>query len=219
MKLISLCKRVFNLFEARRIPRHWKDIERFPEAWSARIELMAAFAPPGSTVVDVGCGPMRLRRYLRDCTYIPLDYCDRGPGTIVCDLNKEPLPKLEVDCIFVSGCLEYLERPHAFIAQVATCCRLCIISYCATDHVSNVAFRARNAWVNHLSQQEVLESFRAAGMSLTSQAIHGDNGIFVFERLERLLDTPAILTMGKGASGAQIPLPGAEGLRSTPPRQ
>ena len=182
-KLRSALRRLLGIGTATKQARSWRDVERFPEAWSGRIQVMAEHVTPGSSVADMGCGPMRLRRYIRDCAYIPVDYCDRGPGTVICDFNKDTFPALEVDCIFVSGCLEYVDLPEEFIKNISNSCRRCVISYCSVDYSADIESRAHAGWVNHLTEQELITLFRVRGMELVHRSIYGtENSIFVFKR-------------------------------------
>ena len=72
--------------------REWKDIEYFEDNWINRTRMMAGFLPKNVSVMDLGCG----KRWLQDIhpisEYIPVDYCDRGPGTLLCDFNKKEFP-------------------------------------------------------------------------------------------------------------------------------
>ncbi|MBI4336019.1 MAG: hypothetical protein HY589_05130 [Candidatus Omnitrophica bacterium] len=42
----------------------WNSLKNFSPAWESRIRLIAGFIPPGSRVVDVGCGRRLLERYI-----------------------------------------------------------------------------------------------------------------------------------------------------------
>ncbi|MBK9568932.1 MAG: hypothetical protein IPO53_02690 [Chitinophagaceae bacterium] len=59
----SLPGRIFNklnLFFKKE--KKWQDIEYFDDKWKERIEQMARFIKNGSSVIDLGCGPMWLKR-------------------------------------------------------------------------------------------------------------------------------------------------------------
>ena len=147
----------------------WKDIEYFDETWKNRIRQMAAFVPPNSRVLDLGCGEMRLRGFLKDCVYIPVDYRARSPETIVCDFNRGEFPDVRADVSFVSGCLEYIENPAWFIGQIAIHSNICVISYCSIEHFNDPAERAALAWKNSFDAKDVVALFMAKNMRVTAQ--------------------------------------------------
>jgi hypothetical protein len=65
---------------------------------------MVAPVPAGSTVIDVGAGRMAARSLLPPgCTYVPMDMVARDPSTVVCDLNRGPLPELTADWVLMCG--------------------------------------------------------------------------------------------------------------------
>jgi hypothetical protein len=164
------------------IPATWKDIEYFDETWKNRIRQMAGFIPPKSRVLDLGCGEMRLREFLKHCVYIPVDYMARGPETIVCDFNRGEFPNVPADVSFVSGCLEYIENPSWFIGQIAAHSQICVISYCSIEHFDDPSQRAAAAWKNSFDAQEVISLFLAKGMTLSARTFlpESKNTVFRF---------------------------------------
>jgi hypothetical protein len=115
--------------------------------------------------------------------YVPVDYTDRGPGTVVCDFNKRQFPDIQADVAFVSGCLEYVEDYRWFAEQVAQHVTRCILSYCTTDAFPRLEERRQYAWVNALSRQQVIELFGQAGMRLLIETRYEQKtSVFVFGR-------------------------------------
>ena len=100
--------------------RRWKALQHHEQWWDERTEEMARLIPPGSIIIEFGAGRRQLERFLPPgCKYVPSNLVDRGPGTIVCDLNRLPLPDLRHLCLNVAvfgGVLEY-------VADVAPCSR------------------------------------------------------------------------------------------------
>src|SRR5262249_34942190 len=92
--------------------RRWMDPRSLHARWEPRTKIVAALVPDNSRVIEFGAGNRILERYLDpSCTYVPSDMVDRGPGTIVCDLNQRPLPDLGqnvYDVAVLIGVLEYL---------------------------------------------------------------------------------------------------------------
>src|SRR5438105_15076772 len=73
----------------------WSNPENLERRWDLRTRQLAQLIPKDSTVVEFGAGRRQLELYLDpSCAYVPSDLTDRGPGTIVCDLNRRPLPAL-----------------------------------------------------------------------------------------------------------------------------
>ena len=162
----------------------WQDIERFNPSWSLRIQSMAgAIVDSDRKVVDLGCGPMWLKEVLPPgIKYIGVDYKSRGPDTIVCDFNAFQFPEMDADVFFVSGCLEYVEDYEWFIERIATKGRKCIISYCCAGNTPEKKYRAKNAWVNHLSHENIVSIFNANEMTLRETwQVDSVNTCFVFE--------------------------------------
>jgi len=165
--------------------KNWKDIEYFDDAWKKRIKLMATFIPDNKTITDLGCGKMWLKEYINDknIKYIPVDYKNRGNNTIICDFNKHEFPTNESDIAFVSGCLEYVIDPEWFVNKISENNKLCIISYCTTDHYNNMTIRKANAWKNNLSKNELINLFRKSKMLLINETItNTKNTIFIFKK-------------------------------------
>ena len=76
----------------------WADTRNILEVWEPRTKQVAALVPNNSRVIEFGAGNRNLERYLDpSCTYVPSDLVDRGPGTIVCDLNKGGLFQTSVN--------------------------------------------------------------------------------------------------------------------------
>src|ERR1700743_3487879 len=92
--------------------RRWADTKNIYRSWEPRTKLVATLVPDNSRVIEFGAGRRVLERYLDpSCTYVPSDIVDRGPRTIVCDLNQRPLPDLGAgvyDVAVILGVLEYV---------------------------------------------------------------------------------------------------------------
>lgn len=147
--------------------------------------MMAAhIGPADGPVLDVGCGPMWLKQFLPEgVAYIGLDYRSRGEGSIVCDLNLQPLPQTGARTFFISGCLEYLEKPEAFIADVGALGRKCIVSYCGLEDFPDIAEREKRGWKNNLTIPQLMDLFGRNGMhNRFLSYTKSRNAVMVFER-------------------------------------
>jgi len=164
--------------------KEWKDHEYFDITWRKRIELMSKYIPKDSSVMDLGCGKMWLKESVMMEKYIPVDYCDRGEGTLIFDFNKKEFPEeIDVDVAFVSGCLEYVEDPRWFISKIRTSASSCIISYCSTDEVPSLEVRRELSWANHLSREDLITYFREVDMKLVKESFYSpSNNIFYFSK-------------------------------------
>ena len=113
--------------------RRWADPSNIFAAWEPRNKQLAALVPKNSRVIEFGAGRRVFERHLDpSCTYVPSDIVDRGPGTLVFDLNERPLPDLGADrhdvAVF-SGVLEYVRDVPSLIDWLATCVTGCVLTY------------------------------------------------------------------------------------------
>ena len=92
-------------------------LARQRQGWKKRAEMMAKMIPRDVTsILDIGCGEGLVKQYLPDnIKYYGLDYCKRDDDTIVCDLNKEELPNIDVDLYYLCGVFDYIEDKKHFI--------------------------------------------------------------------------------------------------------
>jgi len=180
--------------------RSWANLEYFDETWKSRIQEMARFIRPGESVIDLGCGMMWLRPYLKDNVYHPVDYRRRDESTIVLDFNNHQFPPITTDVAFLSGTLEYIRDYEWFVNQVSRHCTRCIVSYCTTENYPDLNTRKNKAWQSHLTRAQLITLFTKNGMHLeteSNQITH--NPIFVFSKGDTL---PSVI--GSGQTGEDI---------------
>ena len=95
------------------IPRWVRTAKERPR-WDERNRMIAAYVPPGSSVLDLGAGAQTLAAHLPPgCAYQACDVVP-GPGVVLCDLDAGRWPALDrrYDVAVCSGVLEYLRgRP------------------------------------------------------------------------------------------------------------
>jgi tRNA (cmo5U34)-methyltransferase len=74
-----------------------------------------------SSVLDIGCGNMKLGEYLAEhgVGYVPADVVSRSPECLVVDLDRDPVPLCEAECVVMVGVQEFLEDPARVLADVA----------------------------------------------------------------------------------------------------
>lgn len=165
--------------EGRTLIERWAGLKA-PEAteWSPRSELAAKLLEGCNTVVDLGCGMMPLRNHLAPNTdYIPVDAIRRNENTIVVDLNKESLPKLNADGWAALGLLEYLFDVAGLLRQLSG---TVVTSYNPIDRTD--AVRRAHAWVNDYRTEDLEQIFSKCGFTIVSR--HDLEGQWVW-KLER----------------------------------
>lgn len=145
----------------------WRDLGNFQSFWDTRAEAAAKLLPVGVTVLDVGCGRMSLEKFLPpESRYLPSDLFPRDARTLVCDLNREPLPRLEgIGALSALGVLEYLQNPVAFYEQARALQVPFVTSYHPVQPRHPID-RAGCGWVNALSLPEWLHLAESAGFQL-----------------------------------------------------
>ncbi len=180
---MSLFNRFRQLISRWKPAPQWAEIERFDPAWKTRMAQMAALIPSeAQVVVDLGCGPMWLKEFLSPgLSYHPVDYRDRGNGTIVCDFNQNQFPNIPCDVAFVGGCLEYVTDYEWFVAQITQYASYALLSYCTLEAYPDLQERRNNAWVNHLTEASLIDLFTAQGFQLIRH-IRQPNSLFLFQK-------------------------------------
>jgi hypothetical protein len=193
MVLRTLRTRLFRVSDRER----WKDLHNHDVDWDARTRAIASLVPPGSHVIEFGAGRRQLQRWLPgDCSYTPSDIVDRGSGTLLCDLNRRPLPtlgrKAPQQIAVFSGVIEYVVDLPSVLAWLAPQVDQIITSYncappsdTAAKRLRVTAARLSAGWVNDFTQAEIIARFSDAEFKLvtiyavsSAQAEH----IYVFSR-------------------------------------
>jgi Methyltransferase domain len=176
--------------------RRWAAPQNLEPWWDERTRLLAELVPPGSRVIEFGAGRRQLERYLDpSCTYIPSDLVDRGPGTIVCDLNQRPLPDLSSQCLDVAvfgGVLEYIFDAEALVAWLAPSVTRCVASYACVEPHAGLARRLsrhierwRNGYMSHLTEREIVSLFGDQGFVCREQRSWQGQRLFLFEKVSQ----------------------------------
>jgi hypothetical protein len=149
----------------------WSDTRNISASWESRTQRAAALVPQDSRVIEFGAGNRVLERYLdHSCTYTPSDIVDRGPATIVCDLNQRPLPDLGVDSYDVAvfmGVLEYVRDLPSVLDWLSELVPTCVLSYaCARGtryspaRMFGSVGRLKAGWLNSYREDEIRSLFR-----------------------------------------------------------
>ena len=171
----------------------WSNPSNLEAWWEPRTVKAASLVPPQSRVIEFGAGTRRLERYLDpSCTYVPSDLVDRGPGTVVCDLNRRPLPDLGVgvyDVAVFLGVLEYLRDVPSVLDWLAEYIPVCVVSYICPEAsryslraMFETANRLRAGWMNNYRADELRSLFRERGFVLLQETNWETNRLFVFSQ-------------------------------------
>ena len=173
--------------------RRWADPCNLYASWESRNKQVAALVPSNSRVIEFGAGKRILERYLDpSCTYVPSDIIDRGPGTIVCDLNQRPLPDLGpnvYDVAVFSGVLEYVRDVPSMLDWLTKYVPVCVLTYAPAranghsprDLLDRIG-RLRHGWMNNYREEELRSLFRERGFELAQQEDWEEQRLFVFSR-------------------------------------
>jgi len=171
--------------------KRWTDPGSLETWWDTRTEKIARLIPPNARVIEFGAGRRQLEKLLDpSCTYVPSDLTDRGPGTIVCDLNQLPLPDLsyvKAEVAVFSGVLEYIRDLGALIAWLSDQVPLCIASYAYVPTSQNAFRRIRERWdrlyygyMNSYTEEELVDLFTRYGFVCTTRDTWTSQRIFLF---------------------------------------
>jgi hypothetical protein len=146
----------------------WRDLSNFSPLWDGRAEAAGSWIPPGSVVLDLGCGRMSLERYLpAGATYYPSDLYPRDQRTLLCNLNLDALPELPgIQVICALGVAEYLDDVPRFYREVRDRNVRFITSY--HPHKARHVFdRPSLGWVNSLTFPEWIATIQDARFEIT----------------------------------------------------
>jgi hypothetical protein len=171
----------------------WANPRNIYASWESRTEIAAALVPNNSRVIEFGAANRVLERYLDpSCTYAASDLVDRGPGTIVCDLNERPLPEFGADAYDVAvimGVLEYVRDVPSMIDWLATHFPVCVLSYAcmqANGHRLRSRFerigRLNRGWMNNYSEDELRGLFHDRDFVLMRNDDWENQRLFVFSQ-------------------------------------
>lgn len=88
--------------------------------WEMRAKEMAQMIPDDvNSIMDVGCGNRRLKKYLSsDIKYYGMDYLRQSEEVILCDFNREDLPNIVVDLYYMAGIVLYVNDIKKLFSQM-----------------------------------------------------------------------------------------------------
>jgi hypothetical protein len=147
--------------------------------------------PKGSRVIEFGAGSCRLSAWLDDsCKYIPSDIVERGPGTVICDLNRRPLPDLthlQANVALFAGVLEYLGDMEGVVDWLSRFVKSCIVSYDCVPHGLKLPGRLRErfrrqyyGYLSDYTEEQLVAIFRRRGFACAHADSWTNQRIFAF---------------------------------------
>jgi hypothetical protein len=172
--------------------RRWGNPDNLERRWDVRTRQLAQLIPKGSRVIEFGAGRRQLELYLdASCAYVPSDLIDRGPGTVVCDLNRRPLPELrllQLDVAVFSGVLEYIGDLPSLLRWLSTQVSFCVASYSYVEsrprtirRCVEVLHRACTGRMNPYTAEELVALFRSSGfIPIREQDTFDSQRLFLF---------------------------------------
>ena len=173
--------------------RRWSNPRNLYASWESRNEELAALVPANSRVIEFGAGKRILERHLDpSCSYVPSDIVDRGPGTLICDLNQRPLPDLGSDVYDVavfSGVLEYVRDVPSMLDWLTRYVMFCVLTYAparakarSPRGLVETIGRLRHGWMNSYREEELRSLFAQRGFQLVQANDWENQRLFVFSR-------------------------------------
>lgn len=156
----------------------WADMEAENQTdWDCMRERFQVIAEWGwipqnvKSVADYGAGQKYIQAYLADSTvYYPIDYIDRGTGTIICDFNQREFPDIYAELSACIGVLMYIEPAKLLISHIcAHTNRRIIFSYITLECMPDIEGRKRIGMCNHFTDQQVADLFAEEGYQLQSK--------------------------------------------------
>lgn len=160
--------------------KRWTDPHSLETWWDSRTEKIAQLIPKGTRVIEFGSGRRQLEKFLdRSCTYVPSDLVDRGPGTIICDLNRRPLPDLryvKADVAVFGGVLEYIRDLESLIGWLSEHVVFCVASYAYVPPTCNTFQKIRErfyrpyyGYMSNYTEEELVKLFGRYGFICTTK--------------------------------------------------
>ena len=166
--------------------KSWIEIEKYEnekidlDLWNNRnIEIAKLVSDESESLLDLGCGNRQLEKLISaKCKYYPVDYCNRGENTIVCDFNNHQFPEVYADIVVGSGILEHIIDYKWFIKCMCDHCKKnIIVSYAYSEegnpeerrHIYNNRYEIE--WMNSLSINDLIDVFNMNDFIVKNQKL------------------------------------------------
>ena len=145
--------------------------------WDYRLPICLKFLSGSSSIIDFGCGNLKLKSFLPEKTlYQPADLFPRNSETLIIDGNtKEWHANIseKYDTFVAIGVLEYIHDCKNFIYNASRCADKILITYhLSHSFVSDSkkkdsnAMRLNNGWLSDFSIKDILEAIEEVKCSM-----------------------------------------------------
>ena len=172
----------------------WIDVEKLENEkidlnrWVYRnTEIAELLNDDSKSLLDLGCGNRQLEKMIsRDCKYYPVDYCDRGENTIICNFNEYEFPEVDADTVVGSGILEHIIDYKWFIKCMCDHCKKSIIvSYAYSEdgipekrrHIFQNGYEIE--WMNSLGIDDLIKNFDLNGFAVKEQKMISSGQVLI----------------------------------------
>ena len=138
----------------------WKKNTELHLNWNERTAIIAKMIPSQANIIEFGAGNMELKNLIsNDQRYTASDICERYPGTLICDLNKEINLNLDpYDTAVFSGVLEYVYDVNKIFAALKRYdVNHVVLSYACSD--ISKAPRLERGWLSDFTRKELEKIF------------------------------------------------------------
>jgi hypothetical protein len=126
---------------------------------------------------------------------VPSDLVDRGPGTFICDLNRQPRPNLKPlapDVAVFIGVLEYIRDLPSLVHWLSQQVHHCAASYdFALTRPRTVRRtlerlqRAYYGYMNTYTEDDLVALFTRASFMCVQKDTWNDQRLFLFKRTDQ----------------------------------
>lgn len=136
----------------------------------ALIQAIDENANKSLTVCDIGCGDMKLRRFLMAAlpaaTYRGFDLVPQNADVIPWDIRKDSLP-MQCDVAVMLGVIEYIEDVPEVLRRLSVQARHLVVSYVISDYSSYTPEKLRDlGWLHHQSKAEFIKILTDSGFQV-----------------------------------------------------
>lgn len=127
------------------------------DRWPTRLAVVATLIPPGSSVIDLGCGAQGLRAHLpAGCTYTGVDLPEF-------DMDRGRWPEGRWDIAVMAGVLEYAKYPAAVLRHLHDLAPRAIVTYAHDPRKREIV------WSN-LTREDIVTLAAKAGFTARDAA-------------------------------------------------
>lgn len=157
------------VFDALKSRERWLHMDSYKTGWGRRAEIAARFIPPGSSVIDIGCGRMQLRDHLpHGCSYTAADLKRWTDEVIEIDIDQGRMPHGRYDYAVMLGVIEHVHSPEQALAWARANCTGLVTSYLH-------AVTPRPDHKNGFSERELADLLHRTGWRIEKSAIYKHN--------------------------------------------